>query len=288
MPIPERDRRGRMGRRLGHEDRRQGVEPDAAPSRRGHHRGGQLRVAHLDQVEEQARPPESLQGLGPGGLVPPQAILQVEIVREQLGANDLQPGVGVVLSLGPEVILEEAAETVVNADETHRHARLAAGPDRLVWEPARFFTQADRATLVGHRIKRPVGHENDHADQHAQRSQPARHPMPRRRRSIRFRAAEDDRRPLAEVPGRDRAHDRRELVRVPRGFQADEAEGHEQQKAKRARSPGQSHRFPHPSLPGLVGLPLGTILHDRATLRHAPGNRQEETQCAQDHRAQVQ
>ena len=113
--------------------------------------------------------------------------------------------------------------------------------DRLVREPERLLAEPDRPSLAGHRVElcrwRPGRTRGDAA----QRQQPGATPSPGRelRTLGRVPAPPDRGGPLAEVPGRDRPHHRRELVAVPRRLPAQDAERHEEQEPEEAQPPGR-------------------------------------------------
>src|SRR5262249_12341825 len=108
--------------------------------------------------------------------------------------------------------------------------------------------------------------------------------------------------PGAEVPGRHRPDDRRELVAVARGPEAQGAERGEQEETEQAEAPGLlSIRLG--LRPGLLARSRRLGLLGRATLRSgrnwlpprpgepgadAPAQREQEAQAAEDHGRQVE
>ena len=126
-------------------------------------------------------------------------------------------------------------------EEPLGHAGRAGELDRLVRIPERLFAQPDRPALARRLVKRPGARPRPKTPPIAARAASrGRGPAaavssraPGRSRT----PLRDGRGPLGEVPRRDRADDRRELVAVPRRLPAQHAERREQQQAERAEPP---------------------------------------------------
>ncbi len=109
-------------------------------------------------------------------------------------------------------------------EEALGHPEPAGEPDRLVGIPERLLAEPDRPALAGYLVEGAAGHEDEHERDAAEGREPGRH-----LESASVMAAKDRGGPLAEVPRRDRPHDGRELMAVPRGLQAQDTERHEEQ-----------------------------------------------------------
>ena len=180
---------------------------------------------------------------------------------------------------------------VVIAQEPVGHPRAAGELDGLMREPERLLAQADRPPFPRPGVepargdpgeRQPDQPESEQARPEGGGSSIRMEPEP---------TGPDRPDPLGEVPGRHRAHDRRELVAVPGRRQAQGAEGDEHQAPEDRRLPAPKRR-----LAGTLGRLLrpgrllllrtfGKLLDRPGPLRPVrhrypdlPGHRHEEAQ----------
>ena len=234
-------------------------------------------------------------------------VLQLLVALEEVGADDLEPGIGEDLAFRAVSILIQRGVPDVVSQVSRGHPRRPGEIDGLVRIPEPLLAQPDLPPLAGHRVERPA--RDPREDQHDQgdRDEPGCH------LESGCATLPDRGGPLAEVPGRHRPHDGRELVAVPRGLPAQGAEGHEEQQPERAESPGllsprsarrprllpgpggpcrrRGLRLPPPALAGLAPSALSPLPgrgRGSEPDPDGPAERDQEAQRAQDHRRQLQ